>query len=166
MCWGWAAWQEESQPSSPPRCTSVSRSLRTELPVTFLCQSFSPLSLPSFLRLTLFSALSFGSNLQVVRVPLTLTAETQKLFPVLCPHHTHSATLSPGAVRASRGLPAPHHSPRPSQGPWVPSCLGTVPPSSSLPCPHSILLVAFALFLFFHPVFPTRRPRVRLECEP
>ena len=34
--------------------------------MTFLCQSSSPLSLPSFLWLTLFSALSFGSNSQVV----------------------------------------------------------------------------------------------------
>lgn len=151
---------------SPTLHLSLPLSQEGQLPVTFLCQSFSPLSLPSFLRLTLFSALSFGSNLQVIRVPLTLTAETQKLFPVLCLHHTQSATLSPGAVRASRGLPAPHHWPRPSQGPWVPSCLGTVPPSSSVPCPHSILFVAFAVLLFFHPVFPTRRPRVRLECEP
>ena len=158
--------RKKSSPAAPALHLSPLLSQEGHLPMTFLCQSSSPLSLPSFLWLTLFSALSFGSNSQVVPVPLTLTAETQKLFPVLCPHHTHLATSSPRAVRASRGLPAPHHSPRPSQGPWVPSCLGTVPPSSSLPCPYSILFVAFALLLFFQPVFPTRRLRVRLKCEP
>lgn len=119
--------RKKSSPAAPALHLSPLLSQEGHLPVTFLCQSSSPLSLPSFLWLTLFSALSFGSNSQVVPVPLTLTAETQKLFPVLCPHHTHLATSSPRAVRAGRGLPAPHHQPRPSQGPWGPFLSGHCP---------------------------------------
>ena len=116
-------------PAPHPPVLHLSPPLSQEghLPVTFICQSSSPLSLPSFLRLTLFSALSFRTNLQVIAVPLTFTAETQKLFLGLCPHHTHLAPLSPRAIRAGRVLPAPHHQPRPSQGPWIPFLSGHCP---------------------------------------
>ena len=143
-------------PAQQPPMLHLSPPLSQEghLPVTFLCRSSSPLSLPSFLRLTLFSALSFGSNLQVVPVPLTLTAETQKLFPVLCPHHTHSVTSSPRAVRAGRGLPAPHHWPRPSQGPWVPFLSGHCPSFllSALSTQHPFC--SLRLVILFSAYFP------------
>lgn len=143
-------------PAQQPPTLHLSPPLSQEghLPVTFLCRSSSPLSLPSFLRLTLFSALSFGSNLQVVPVPLTLTAETQKLFPVLCPHHTHSVTSSPRAVRVGRGLPAPHHWPRPSQGPWVPFLSGHCPSFllSALSTQHPFC--SLRLVILFSAYFP------------
>lgn len=66
VCWDQAVWQEKQWHSSPILSLSPPVSRREHLPVTFVCQPSSPPSVLAFLRVTLFSALSSGTSLQLL----------------------------------------------------------------------------------------------------
>ena len=166
VCWDQAAWQAKHWHSSPVLSLSLPLSRREHLPVTFVCQSSSPPSVPAFLRVTLFSAL-WNQFTSPFLCPSSLQLKPEALPCPPLSHHTHSAAFKPQGLPCKQG---PASSSPPDQswpaGCGSPSCPGAVPPSSSLLCPRLILLATFfSLWLFGTLVFSLFSLHTDLESD-